>query len=139
MIALDADVLTEILAGHAGFVQRAALVPPEEQSVPVIVVEEMIRGRLNSIRQTEAGKSKLTIERAYELFEATLHAFRQIRVLPYTTAAEALYQKWRGQKIRVGTHDLRIAALCVVHSATLVTRNRRDFEQVPGLTLDVWE
>jgi len=139
MIALDADVLTEILAGQPGFSQRATLIPPREQGIPVIVVEEVIRGRLNSIRQAEAGKSKLTIERAYELFEATLDAFRHVRVLAYTSSAEMLFQQWRSQKIRVGTHDLRIAALCLVHSATLVTRNRRDFEQVPGLALEVWD
>jgi predicted nucleic acid-binding protein len=34
---------------------------------------------------------------------------------------------------------LRIAAICVVNSATLVTRNRRDFEHMPGLAVDFWE
>lgn len=64
MIAFDADVLTEILAGHPGLTQRAALVPAHEQSVPIIVVEEILRGRLNGIRSAEAAKSKLTIDRA---------------------------------------------------------------------------
>jgi tRNA(fMet)-specific endonuclease VapC len=107
--------------------------------VPVVVVEEILRGRLNAIRQAEAGKVKLSLPRAYELFEATIDAFRQVVVLPYTDAADALYQDWRGQKIRVGTHDLRIAAICVAHSTKLVTRNRRDFEKVPGLTMEIWE
>ena len=41
-------------------------------------------------------------------------------------------------KIRVGTQDLRIAAIATAHNATLVTRNARDYQLVPGLTLDVW-
>jgi hypothetical protein len=40
--------------------------------VPVIVIEEIIRGRLNVIRQAEAGKARISLERAYELFEETL-------------------------------------------------------------------
>jgi tRNA(fMet)-specific endonuclease VapC len=139
MIAFDADVLSEILMGREQFVERAAQIPPHEQAVPVIVIEEMIRGRLNSIRQAEAGKSKLSIERAYELFERTLRDFRHLAVVSYSSEANALYQEWRGQKLNIGTHDLRIAASCVACSAKLIRRNRRDFEQVPGLILEVWD
>ena len=138
MIAFDADVLTDIFVGHSTLSLRAAQIPAHEQSVPIIVVEEVLRGRLNSIRQAEAEKSKLSLERAYELFDETLDAFRQVTILPYSSAAEALFQRWRSQKIRVGTHDLRIAAICIVRSATLITRNQRDFERVPGLSFEVW-
>jgi len=139
MIAFDADILTEILAGSQALAARAARFSPLEQAVPVIVIEEILRGRLNGIRQAEAGKINLTIERAYELFEATLDAFRQVIVLPYSSAAETAYQSWRSLKTRVGTHDLRIAAICSVNSATLITRNQRDFAQIPGLSFEVWQ
>lgn len=36
------------------------------------------------------------------------------------------------------THDMRSAAICIVHGATLATRNARDYAQLPGLTFDVW-
>ena len=139
MIAFDADVLTEILAGNSALVSKAARVPLQEQCVPIIVIEEIVRGRLNSIRQAEAGKSNLSVARAYELFSQTLEAFRQVLTLPYSPAADDLYQQWRGQKIRGGTHDLRIGAICIAHSATLVTRNRRDFDKLPGLSVDAWD
>jgi tRNA(fMet)-specific endonuclease VapC len=138
MIAFDADVLTGILAGDDQYVQQAALIPIPDQAVPIVVVEEIVRGRLNSVRQAEAGKTRLSVERAYELFEETLDAFRRVNVLPYSSAAETLFLQWRAQKIRVGTHDLRIAAICIASSATLVTRNERDFERVPGLVFQVW-
>lgn len=138
MIAFDADVLSDIWAGHLEMTRRAAVIPVYEQVVPVVVVEEMLRGRLNSIRQAEAGKSKLSIERAYELLAETLDAFKQVLILSYSPQAQALFESWRRQKIHVGTHDLRIAAICVSHATKLVTRNSRDFAQVPGLDFEVW-
>jgi tRNA(fMet)-specific endonuclease VapC len=139
MKAFDTDVLTEILLGNTAFVQRAAGVPADQQGVPILVVEEMLRGRLNVIGQAEAGKARITIEQAYEFFQRTLHDLRQLTLLPYTPQAEALFQEWRKQKVRVATHDLRIAAICVAHAATLISRNRRDFERVPGLSVEFWE
>ena len=139
MIAFDTDVLAEILLGNAIFVQRAAAIPVREQAVPVIVIEEVIRGRLNVIRQAEAGRANVSIARAYELFEETFRDFRRLHILSHTPQAEALYQRWRQQGIRLATHDLRIAATCVAHAVKLISRNRRDFERVPGLVVEFWE
>jgi len=139
MIAFDTDVLTEILLGNTAYVGRAAAIPLHEQAVPVIVVEEIMRGRLNIIRQAEAGRASISLARAYELFEDTFADFRGLHILSYTVQTEALYQEWRQQGFRLGTHDLRIAAICVAHSVTLISRNRRDFERVPGLVIEFWE
>lgn len=138
MIAFDADVLSLILEGDSQLSHRASQFPPQDQSVPVVVVEEIFRGRLSSIRQAEAGKGKLTVERAYELFEATVTAFRHVIIPAYTSQADKLFLDWRKQNVRVGTHDLRIGAICVAHSAILASRNRRDFDQIPGLQVEYW-
>ena len=139
MIAFDTDVLTEVLSGNPAYVGRAAAIPLHEQAVPVIVVEEITRGRLNMLRQAEAGRANISLARAYELFEGTFADFRRLHILSYTVQAETLYQEWRQQGFRLGTHELRIAAICVAHSATLISRNRRDFERVPGLRAEFWE
>ena len=139
MMAFDTDVLTEILLGDPTYVDRAATIPPHEQAVPVIVVEEIIRGRLQVIRQAEAGRAKVSLSYAYDLFEQTLRDVQQVTVLSYTPQADTLYRQWRHQRLRVATHDLRIAAICVTHVATLIARNRRDFTQVPGLRVEFWE
>ena len=83
-------------------------------------------------------RPKATIEQAYGLFEGTLEDFRTITILSYTPQAEALYRQWRGQRIRLSTHDLRIAAICGSQSATLISRNRRDLGSVPGLAVEFW-
>ena len=138
MIAFDTDALIEILRGNEEFLARAAAIPVGEQAVPIIVLEEIIRGRLSEIRRAESGRGKLSIDRAYKLFEMSIDDFRRINILPYTAAAEEVYQDWRAQKIRVSTHDLRIAASCAAHSARLISRNRRDFENIPGLDVEFW-
>ena len=139
MTAFDTDVLTEILQGNARFVERAAGIPTHEQVVPVIVLEEILRGRLHVIRQAEAGRARIDLERAYALFEETVSDFRRVTSLSYTSQAAVFYQQWRQQGIRISTQDLRIAAICVAHTARLISRNRRDFEHVPGLTVEFWE
>jgi tRNA(fMet)-specific endonuclease VapC len=133
MKAFDTDILTEILAGNPAYAERIAKVPLVQQAAPIVALEEIIRGRLNAIRQAETAKARITIERAYWLFEQTLDDFREVKVLSFTEQAEELLKEWRKMKIRGSTHDLRIAASCVVSSATLVTRNRRDFQDIPGL------
>ena len=43
MIAFDTDVLVEILRGNPAIVDRADRVPPNEQSISIVVVEEILR------------------------------------------------------------------------------------------------
>jgi tRNA(fMet)-specific endonuclease VapC len=139
MKAFDTDILTQLLRGNPVYTERLALIPVAEQALPVIAAEELLRGRLNTIRQAEAGKAKITIDQAYRFFEQTLEDIRELTVLSYTPQAEVQYQEWRKQKLRGSAHDLRIAAICIAHSVTLVTRNRRDFEHIPGLSVEFWE
>jgi predicted nucleic acid-binding protein len=93
MTIFDTDVLTDILRGVPRVVQRALLIPPEDQAIPIVVAEEILRGRLNAIRQAEAGKLPLTIARAYELMRESLADFRKIVILPYTDRAERLFRE----------------------------------------------
>jgi tRNA(fMet)-specific endonuclease VapC len=138
MIAFDTDILSELVAGNAAMTQRAANIDPAEQTVPVVVAAEVTRGWLNAIRQAEAGRGRVSLVLAYRLFEQSRSALAHYQALDYTPAADALFQQLRAAKIRIGSQDLRIAAICIDHGATLVTRNARDYIQVPGLSLDVW-
>jgi len=116
MIAFDADVLTDILGGDAALAAKTADTPAIEQAVPIVVVEEILRGRLHAIRQAESKKLKLSVSRAYELFAETFNVFRLVKTLPYSGAADALYSEWRSQRIRGGTHESRQFVLSIQQS-----------------------
>jgi tRNA(fMet)-specific endonuclease VapC len=78
------------------------------------------------------------LARAYQgLFEVAETA-KIIRVLPLTRQAVDRYLELRTLLPRLGKLDLSIAAIVVAFDGILVTRNRRDFEQVPDLQLDDW-
>ena len=138
MTALDTDVLTRFLQGDPLIRQKVATVPPSDRAIPVVVVEEVLRGRFNQIRQAESGKTKMSLEKAYELFQSALADVAAMRVLPYSAAAHSFVNSWKAQKLKVGTHDVRIAAVCVSTGAKLASRNQRDFAHVPGLSLEIW-
>jgi tRNA(fMet)-specific endonuclease VapC len=138
MTAFDTDVLTELFAGNAALNQRLALVAASERRLPVVVAGEIVRGWLAAIRQAEAKRGRMTLEFAFARLEESLVKMAPFALLPYTAAAHDQVESWQRAKIRVGTDDMRIAAICVVHGAMLVTRNARDYAQLPGLTFEVW-
>ena len=138
MTAFDTDVISDLFTDDPVCVQRAALIPAADQVIPIVAFEEVLRGRLDAIRRAQAGRIRLTIERAYDLFRDALEDAEPFRFLPYTAGAEALFQQWRRARVRVGTQDLRIAAICLDHGATLATRNARDYARIPAFTFDVW-
>ena len=68
-----------------------------------------------------------------------LEFFAAWLVLPWDTAAAAnLFVRFRGEGIRIGSMDLKIACITLVHDATLLTQNARDFGSVPGLRVENW-
>jgi tRNA(fMet)-specific endonuclease VapC len=58
--------------------------------------------------------------------------------LQFSEDAGNIYAELVKQKIRVGTQDLRIAAITLSVGVILITRNRKDFEKVTNLRLEDW-
>jgi tRNA(fMet)-specific endonuclease VapC len=65
------------------------------------------------------------------------------RSLPFDDQCVAAYGRIRARLAQlgllIGPNDLLIAAIAVVHGATLVTHNVREFSRVDGLTYEDWE
>lgn len=62
-----------------------------------------------------------------------LSDYSTVAVLPFDGAALVVFDGLLAQRTRIGTMDLRIASIALSRGLTLVTRNIRDFQQVPGL------
>jgi tRNA(fMet)-specific endonuclease VapC len=138
MTALDSDLFTLFLQGHPAIAAKVSTVSQDELALPVVVVEEVMRGRLNAIRQAQSKKKVVELTEAYERLANSVEAAAHFPILNYTPEADVLTQQWRTQKIKVGMQDLRIGAICVSQNIRLATRNRHDFERVPGLVLELW-
>ena len=138
MNGFDTDILTELFAGNSALALRLVAIDADKRAIPTVAAAEVTRGWLNAVRQAEAGKGRMSLEYAFGRFQQSLVNMAPFTLLPYTAAAHSIVEKWKAAKIRVGTNDMRIAATCMVHGATLVTRNARDYAQIPGLTFDVW-
>ena len=59
-------------------------------------------------------------------------------MLPFDAKAAAHFARLKQARIRIGTMDLKIAAIALANDATLLTRNRADFDKVPGLRVEDW-
>src|SRR5690349_18332616 len=56
LIAFDTDIFTDVMYGDPRLTSRLAAIPVAEQTLAVVVIEEVIRGRFNAIRQAEASR-----------------------------------------------------------------------------------
>ncbi len=79
-----------------------------------------------------------SVVRGYGKLEGILSDFARAQVLPYTSAAADEFEHLRQQRIRIGTLDLRIAAIALANGMTVLTRNLVDFGRVPGLAVEDW-
>jgi tRNA(fMet)-specific endonuclease VapC len=132
---LDTDAVTYHQKGHAAIVRRLATVSPDSVFTTVITVREQLRGRLAAVDQAAEGPDLLL---AYDRLLATVRYFTQVNVMPFLPGVVEILQRLRDQRLRIGTQDLRIAAIVLNSRRTLITSNRRDFEKVPGLLIDDW-
>ncbi len=132
---LDTDHVSLFQQNHPIVIRRIKAVNPEEIAVTVITVEEQFYGRLNQIRRAKSADAILS---AYTRLRATLNYFKTVNLLDFNQEAYNCYSELVRQKIRIGTQDLRIAACVISSNGILVTRNRRDFERIPGLRFEDW-
>ena len=96
----------------------------------------------STLKEDESGEPLHVQQRrqieAYRRLLRHLDNYRHIPVLPFDEQAAAEYERLRRSRIRIGTMDLKIAAIALSLDATLLSRNLVDFAKVPGLKVEDW-
>jgi tRNA(fMet)-specific endonuclease VapC len=139
MILLDTDHISLLQHRDSpqaeGLRQRVLALPTHDVAVTAATLEEQARswisliGRYSDVRQQVA---------YYERFVAMFRFFAAWQVLPFDERAAEEFRRLRSERVRIGSTDLKIAAITLVHGATLVSGNLRDFDKVPGLRVENW-
>jgi tRNA(fMet)-specific endonuclease VapC len=135
LFVLDTDHLTLYYRGDPIVVQRVDSRPPTELAISILTVDEQLTGWYTLTRQSRQPEE---VARAYaHLGEAVVRLGRW-RILPYTESAIARVAQFKTLRLNVRLMDLRIAAVAMENHAVVVTRNRRDFGRIPGLSVEDW-
>jgi tRNA(fMet)-specific endonuclease VapC len=132
---LDTDTLTLWFRGDESIAARVAATSPQQLGVPIITIEEILRGWYTRIRRARNDEQ---LARAYEALQQTVEFSRQVQILPFDLPAIRRYRQLRSRHRRTGTNDLRIAAIALEQQGILVTRNISDFSEIAGLQHDDW-
>ena len=132
---LDTDHVTLHFRGHSHVGQKLTLIPPDEIATTTITAEEQLRGRLAQIKKASTAEA---LAMAHHRFRQAIYDLAKLNILEFDSAAIAILGDLKRQRPRVGSQDLRIAAIAIANGAIVVTRNRVDFEQIAGLKIEDW-
>ena len=138
-ILLDTDHLSVLqLQEHPATLHLQARInplPPQDIHVAIVSFQEQARGWLAYIHRA---RKPADVLRGFQFLQNMLADFSARNVLPFDQAAMSEFLNLKQQRIRIGTSDLRIAAIVKVNGLKLLSRNLRDFRQVPGLDVEDW-
>ena len=109
--------------------------PADAVGISAVTIQEYLRGRLAALARHVSGPLHV---RAYANLVASVQLFHRFPIVPFDLACENHFQRLRALRLRVGTLDLKIAAVALAKQLVLLTRNRRDFGRVPGILLADW-
>jgi tRNA(fMet)-specific endonuclease VapC len=132
---LDTDHLTLFQYGHSRLYSHIQAQAQDAVGLAVVTVEESLRGRLAALAKANDGGTRIA---RYAKLLDTLDLLNNFPIVPFDQAAESHLQRLRTLRLRIGSQDLKIAAITLANNLRLVTRNKQDFGQIPGLVCEDW-
>jgi tRNA(fMet)-specific endonuclease VapC len=135
MYVLDTDTLTWLHVARPQVAARAREVGEDNLATTVVTAIEILRGRHEALLKAADGEELLRAQLRLDSSEALL---RDLPIFPVDAGGAGEFDKLRQHKKlkKVGRADLLIACIVLARRDILVTRNLRDFQQVPGLHIE---
>lgn len=138
MLVLDTDHLSVLERPESrertNLIRRLERATPEIAVTTIVSYEEQSRGWLAYVARARSKSEQLD---AYDRLSRHVATYRSMVVLNFEETAFDRYLFLK-REVSIGTLDLKIAAITLAHDAILLTRNLKDFEQVPGLKVEDW-
>jgi tRNA(fMet)-specific endonuclease VapC len=137
MYFLDTDTLTHSHLGTKNVVDRIKLVGAENIATTIVTAIEILRGRHEYLLKASDGTQLM---RAQQLLDESEAILEDSQIFSVDSMAAAEFDKVRQIKKlqKIGRADLLIGCITLANDAVLVTRNVKDFRQVPGLKIENW-
>jgi tRNA(fMet)-specific endonuclease VapC len=135
---LDTDIISFVLADDLLVNQRLAI-SGGSTATSIVTVHEVFNGwasRINSAKTLEE------LVFLYARLSKALILFKKVRILDFDDRASEKFRLLLQNNPQLNKKklqkDMRIASIALANNAIVVTRNHRDFSQVPGLNIVDW-
>lgn len=120
---------------YARLSRRVEQQGPDEVVYSIISFHEQVIGchaYINNARSPDQ------LVRGYSMLTRVFETFAAGQILPFAPAAAPIFADLISRRLKIGTMDLRIAAIALARDLTLVTRNVVDFGRVAELRTEDW-
>jgi tRNA(fMet)-specific endonuclease VapC len=138
MYLLDTDSLS--ILEHGGetaqlLLDKLSALQVDELAVTIISYEEQMRGWLSYLAKARSISAQVV---AYKRLKKQLENYCAISVIEFDERSAVEFQRLKKLHPRLGSMDLKIAAIAIANHAILLTRNLKDFGQIEELRAEDW-
>ena len=101
----------------------------------IVSAEDQMRGWLAKIHAAKDAEEQVAW---YEQLAWLIEFLVDWQIIAFDQQAAVEFKGLKRLRLRIGTFDLKIAAIARIHDSLLLSGNQRDFGQVLGLRVESW-
>jgi tRNA(fMet)-specific endonuclease VapC len=135
---LDTDSASLFLVGNQKLIYRVTQAVPHVVTT-IVTVQELFNGWAGRVNDPAEANN---LVRIYGKLWQTTEFLKTIEILTFSELAntyhQRLIQEHRFLAKKKLEKDMRIAAIALSVGGTIITRNQKDFAQVPNLKIEDW-
>jgi len=139
MVILDTNILSILewqdSSAAKKITKKLSTLPRSEIATTIVTFEEQMQGWSSFIRSKRTMKEQVA---GYARVSQQLKMYCSTIILGFDELAAVEFQRLKKLHPQIGNNDLRIAAIALIHDATMVTANLRHFSPITGLKVEDW-